>query len=244
MTYAIGDIHGNLKRIREVVEGRGLRGDAIIQVGDFGVGYNPANDRKNIQKLNEYLAKRECTLWVIRGNHDDPAFFDGRLSLSNVHLVRDYTVAEIEGLRYLFCGGATSIDRMQSIDRMLTAETYGYSDPCYWPGERFALRPDLLEGVGPVDVVVTHTAPEWCHPQNRDGFGRFVTEFFKDDPNLERDLRRERADMSEMFGIIADSGARLHLYGHFHQSQVTAGDRMTHRLLNIGEDVCVQDLLK
>jgi predicted phosphodiesterase len=244
MIYAIGDIHGNLKRIREVVEGRQLRGDAIIQVGDFGMGYHPQNDRRNLQKLNDFLAERECTLWAIRGNHDDPAFFDGRHQLSHVRLVRDYTAAEIEGIRFLFCGGATSIDRMQSIDRMLTAETYGYSDPCYWPGERFVLRPDLIEGVGQLDVVVTHTAPEWCHPENKDGFGRFVTEFFKGDPNLERDLRRERADMSELFRMIGDRGARLHLYGHFHQSHATAAEGMLHQLLNIGEDRCVQDLLK
>jgi Icc-related predicted phosphoesterase len=244
MTYAIGDIHGNLKRIREVVENRDLRGDTIIQVGDFGMGYHPKNDKRNLQKLNEYLAGRDCTLWVIRGNHDDPAFFDGKHHLSHVNLVKDYTVAEIEGLKYLFCGGATSIDRMLSIDRMFTAETYGYTEPCYWPGEKFVLRPDLIEGIGQLDVVVTHTAPEWCHPDNKNGFGHFVTEFFKDDPNLERDLRRERADMTELFGMIADRGARLHLYGHYHQSRVTVGDHMTHVLLNIGEDRCVQDLLK
>ena len=244
MIYALGDIHGNLKRVRELVEGRNLRGDTIIQVGDFGMGYHPTNDRSNLQKLNEYLAGRECTLWAIRGNHDDPAFFDGRFTMSNLRLVRDYTTAEIEGLRFLFCGGATSIDRMQSIERMMVAETYGHSEPCYWPAESFVLRPDLLEAVGRLDVVVTHTAPEWCHPENKDGFGDFVTEFFADDPKLERDLREERAEMSEMFRLIAGSGARLHIYGHFHQSRATKGERMVHHLLGVGEYRCVQDLLK
>ena len=244
MIYALGDIHGNLKRVRELVEGMGLRGDTIIQVGDFGMGYHPANDRRNLQNLNEYLAGKECTLWAIRGNHDDPTFFDGRFTMSNLRLVRDYTTAEIEGLRFLFCGGATSIDRTYSIERMMVAESFGHTEPCYWPGECFVLRTDLLEGAGRLDVVVTHTAPEWCHPDNKDGFGDFVTEFFADDPKLEGDLRKERADMSEMFRLISGSGARLHLYGHFHQRSTTVRDGMSHRLLDVGEWASVQGLLQ
>lgn len=244
MIYALGDIHGNMKRVRDLVDDLGLRGDTIVQVGDFGLGYHPARDRSNLQRLNEFLAGRDCALWAIRGNHDDPAFFDGRQLLSNIRLVRDYTAAEIEGLRFLFCGGATSIDRVYSMERMRVAEEYGHSEPCYWPEEAFVLRPDLLAGVGPVDVVVTHTAPEWCHPDNKAGFGNFVTEFFSDDPGLERELRRERSDMSSLFGMIEGSGARLHLYGHFHQSRGERHGGILHRLLNIGEYVRVQDLLQ
>lgn len=245
MAYVIGDIHRNFGLLGEMINDLDIRNEAIFQVGDFGVGFDPESERRALSWLDSLLSGRGCVMHVIRGNHDDPSWFAGDNRLGNLRLEPDYTVVESGGLRYLLCGGATSIDRAYLRDRMLTAEVMGARDPCYWESERFSHRPHMLEGVGRVDVVVTHTAPEWCHPDATLGFGQFVKRFFESDPRLEHDLRTERMAVSSFFRQLEESGAgtRAHFYGHFHESRVTVRSGVTHRLLGIGECARVEDFL-
>jgi hypothetical protein len=50
-----------------------------------------------------------------------------------------------------FIGGAISIDR--------TGRKEGVS---YWSDESIIYKPELIQNV---DILVTHTAPSFCHPQ-------------------------------------------------------------------------------
>ena len=74
----------------------------IIQVGDFGVGFRSrARMDEEMVEINTRLAKNNNNLLVIRGNHDDPAYFDGNYNFSNIEFLPDYTVRTIEGRNYL-----------------------------------------------------------------------------------------------------------------------------------------------
>ena len=80
--YFLGDIHGEwsviLNHLRKVsdfdlAEKRNI---CYIQVGDFGIGYNKVEiEIRKLLVLNEELATRESDLFIIRGNHDDPEWF-------------------------------------------------------------------------------------------------------------------------------------------------------------------------
>jgi hypothetical protein len=168
-------------------------------VGDFGVGYEPTVDDKNLEDLNKFLAENNCTVYAIRGNHDDPSYFEGNHIFSNLKLMPDYSQEIIEGKKFLFCGGAISIDRKFSLSKMQMSASHGLNKPMYWWDEAFDLDLEELEKIRDVEIVITHTAPEWAFPQNKNGFGDFVTAFFFDDAELEADLLKERAAVSKFF---------------------------------------------
>jgi hypothetical protein len=41
-----------------------------------------------------------------------------------------------------------------------------------------------LKDIYGINVVITHSAPEWCYPDNRNGFGDLVDEFAYHDKQL------------------------------------------------------------
>ena len=237
MTLILGDIHGNYKHIKWAIKSRHLIDTTIIQVGDFGVGYMPNHDVRLLEDLNSFLEEHDCFVYAIRGNHDDPKYFNGDFVLSNLKLMPDYSTAVIENKKYLFVGGAYSIDRKFSLLKSQTAAAYGLDEPYYWFDEHFTLDIEKLEQIKDVDIVITHTAPEWAHPDNRNGFGTFVEAFMFDDEHLREDLTRERDLVSKMFYKLKENGnkPKLHFYGHFHSDARTTHEEIEHILVNQGE---------
>lgn len=241
MIIYAGDWHGNFRYIKSLIDrykiGNIEEITYLIQVGDFGIGFYPKSDLQTLEDLNNFFKERNIICIAIRGNHDDPSFFQGNHMYSNLQLVPDYTTMEIDGKKHLFVGGAISIDRKYRISQDQREASYGSSQRSYWKDEIFVLDEEKLKDIYGVNVVVTHTAPEWCHPDNRKGFGSFVDEFAYSDNELYADLDKERADVTKMFQILEKNGnwIQYHAYGHFHSSQITMNGYCNHYLLNINE---------
>jgi predicted phosphodiesterase len=236
MLLVLGDIHGNFKFVKHAVKSRHLSGCSIIQVGDFGIGYEPTRDEDYLQDLNSFLKESNVTLYVIRGNHDDPAFFKGDYLMSNLKLLPDYSQLKIGNHNILFVGGAISVDRKFNLQKMQISASFGHHQPLYWYDEKFVLDKQILETITGVDMLITHTSPKWCYPDNSNGFGHFVEQFAADDSELLSDLREERELMTEMFTILMKKNAiKKHFYGHFHNRSVQTFQGIEHHLLNINE---------
>jgi predicted phosphodiesterase len=237
MILILGDIHGNYKHIKWIIKSRHLTDTTIIQVGDFGVGSMPNHDVRLLENLNDFLKEINCFVYAVRGNHDDPKYFNGDYIMSNLKLMPDYSTAKIEEKNFLFVGGAYSIDRKHSLGRMQLAATFGLDEPEYWFDEHFNLDMNKLEEIKDIDVVITHTAPDWCYPDNKGGFGNFVEAFMFDDEFLREDLTRERDHLSQMFYKLKENGnqIKLHFYGHFHNSAITENEGIKHILVDQGE---------
>ena len=84
---------------------------SVIVCGDIGMGFYKLNYYIDIFKsMNKKLAKKNIQLYFIRGNHDNPDYFncipEELMSFSHVHLVRDYTVLHLlaVGLHHLLAG--------------------------------------------------------------------------------------------------------------------------------------------
>ena len=141
----VGDLHGNTAYAKKVVDHAAGAADAIVQVGDFGVGWRGSD--RFLDALEARLAAAGVHLYWLDGNHD--------------HLTDDYTdrphITYLPrgtrwtwwGQTWMALGGATSIDRLS---RMPGTE--------WWPEEaltdgdvEYASRP------GHVDVLVCHDAP-------------------------------------------------------------------------------------
>lgn len=236
----LGDIHGNFNYVKWYIKAHKLKKCTIYQVGDFGIGFtNEFNDMNTLGLLNKFLVEHNIQMYVIRGNHDNPKFFDGHLAnhFDNLHLLADYTVIDIEGTKILGVGGAISVDRVPRMREDTERARYNDDRKNYWYDEVFVLDEEKLKTFENIDIVVTHTAPDFCAPDNKNGFGYLVGQFAQDDPKLYDDLREERTLVTKMWDILKENGNKpfLYFYGHFHNNWVTKLDDCEFRLLGINE---------
>lgn len=224
MAVILGDIHGSFKRLID------FRDCNLIQVGDFGLGFGSfRDDEKSLDYFNVPLAARKIHVYAIRGNHDNPEYWDGRYKdrWSNIHLVPEYTVLEIEKFKVLFLGGAISIDRKLRIE--------GKS---YWKDERFNYDEDKLNAVlkeaGNIDIVISHSAPEFCFPR---GYNLSVENYAFGDKELKGDIAMERAELARAYEVIKPHKLMGWFYGHYHDDHDEVIEGVRFRLLGIGEDI-------
>tara|TARA_R110000803_G_scaffold4416_6_gene14880 strand:- start:218 stop:955 length:738 start_codon:yes stop_codon:yes gene_type:complete len=223
-----------------LIRDRDYRDCDMIHVGDFGVGFNGYDKEvENLKKLDEWLGERNLTLHVFRGNHDNPEYFDGSHIYNNLKLHPDYTVLNIDGKNILGVGGAISIDRVpRRRSNLLELRYNSHSERRHhWSSEKFNLDIEKLRKFRGIDVVVTHTTPDFCYPQN-DGVNwpPIIRQFMGDDENLVNDLTLERRQLTEMYQILNENNMITHwYYGHFHDSEVSIVGYTEFRLLNINE---------
>jgi predicted phosphodiesterase len=240
----IGDIHGNFNLISQYVKLYGIKDAHIIQVGDFGVGFATLEkEQRALEMIHTQLVKNNVHVWAIRGNHDYKPYFDNDpFGFTNIHLVADYTVLNIADRNILCIGGAVSVDRMwrkTKKQKMGILENYTLGVERWWEDEIFVLDRDKLGELRDINIVVTHTAPDYCPPDNQLGFGPFVEGIISEtgDVELRTDLLVERNLVKEAFNILRINGNNIthHMYGHFHKSEVITMYGTKHRLLGVGE---------
>ncbi len=243
----LGDTHGrNMQIAPQLLSKFGLDNKdetkAIVHVGDFGIGFKTVmGDKLEMDYLNERLKKYDVTLYIVRGNHDDPIWFNSDFhdvnelleDWSNIVFVPDHTLLtlEVKGKEEpikIYCnGGAVSVDRIR--------RTTGRS---YWTNEKFNLptQEQLDEIPDDLDIIVTHTRPLGVMPVGIDNIQGWILE----DGQLEEDLKREAQDMWVMFDAIREknklSGKEInHFYGHFHMHLSSRTNHIKHTGLNINE---------
>jgi len=218
----IGDLHGNFDHVRWWLKQGHHKNTTLIQVGDFGVGFKPTTEDKTLQELNKELGKRESILLVIRGNHDNPSYFDGNHDYEFIKFLPDYTTLEIDGLNHLFIGGAISIDR-----------TLRQSGIDHWVDEGFISDIEKIKPLKDIDVVVTHTAPNFVAPLS---FNGIVLHYSQKDATLLSELEIERNLITDIFNELKkENKPKYHFYGHFHNSNRELIDGCKHVMLNIGD---------
>lgn len=216
----IGDIHGEFPRLWYLIRNKDIKNAILIQVGDFGVGFNKPNYYKDtFQRLNKVLVERNCILYAIRGNHDDPSWFEETnhpFDYSNIILLKDYEEKEFLGKTHLFLGGAVSVDRKHRVE--------GKS---WWNNEGFVLAETFP--ARDYDVVVSHTRPSICGHYK--GFGN-IGYWTKNDESLISDLKTEAKKMNK---IWEKTRPKNWIYGHFHESLDELVEGTHFRCLNIDE---------
>jgi hypothetical protein len=225
MIIAIGDVHGKfdqlISKMEVVLEGN--TGVNFVQLGDFGLGFEqPVRDWNTLNPINELLKQSDSMLYVIRGNHDNPAFWDSGCGFhfSNISFMPDDYIREIEGKICYFAGGAVSIDRSrrrQGID--------------YWCGEEYTPDPVLYLGNNKVDILFTHDVYHPCSPysiQNSEAVKYFVPM----DEHLVEDLERSQSVIQKLYNdIIKTNPTFVWYHGHYHESHVTNNnEQITHSL--------------
>jgi len=206
---AVGDIHGKTAELGYRIKTRyTIKNSVIFLCGDIGVGFNKPNYHiEEFTKLNNIAKGLNNIIIVIRGNHDDPSYFDGSFNKwSNIAFVPDYTLVETASHKVLCIGGGISIDR--------TNRTLGRS---YWANEVSVYDEDKLKAAGVIDIIMTHSAPSFCEPITKDG----IMGWAKYDDKLLVDCDIDRQVFDDVWKFIkADNQNPLYwCYGHFHMSR-------------------------
>jgi predicted phosphodiesterase len=240
----LGDIHGNFNVIHQYVKMYNIKDAHIIQVGDFGVGFNTfEKEKRMLEMYHPLLVKNNVTVWAIRGNHDYKPYFDNDpFGFTNIKLVPDYTVLNLEGNNILCVGGAVSVDRewrYTKKQKLGIFENTNLGVESWWPDELFVLDKDKIKDLKDINIVVTHTCPDYCPPDNSFGLGYFVEDIIRKtgDVGLRTDLLFERNQVTELFHLLKLNGNNVeyNYYGHFHKSDTITMYGTKHRLLGVGE---------
>ena len=211
----VGDIHGKWDALFKKIDSFDLRDCTLICVGDLGVGFKDshAKEIRALQFANDFFAARDIEFLSIRGNHDNPAYFNGEIQrFSNLRLLPDYTVETLDNKQFLFVGGAVSIDR--------TLRKQGVS---YWKDEGFAL--DYAKIVR-CDVLITHSAPTWNGPIEKNAM---LTSFCERDLTLWDECMEERKQHDILIKLC---GTKRHYCGHFHECLMSTVDDCTSTILD------------
>jgi hypothetical protein len=216
--YVLGDNHGFYGEIYDLVAERNLRGSVIIHVGDGDEGGEDWTD-DGVRYANTRFQEFDVEYLSIRGNHSNPALFDGSVNHSHFKLIPDYTQLLINGQSWLLIGGAISINRIDLVPGV-----------DWWSDERFVLRKDLIAAA---DVLVTHSGPSWIGPPCKNPFVQIFA-----DSEMERgidlidELEIERRLHDHLFNIVRPK----HWYlGHFHHSETKTHKGCKGRILGVCE---------
>ena len=225
MIIAIGDVHGKFDQLIAKMETilDGNTGVNFVQLGDFGLGFEqPFRDWNTLDPINELLRQSDSMMYVIRGNHDNPAFWYKGCGyhFSNIKFVPDDSILTIEDKVCYFAGGAVSIDRSrrrQGID--------------YWCGEEYRPDPVLYLGDNKVDILFTHDVYHLCSPYSIQR-SESVKYFVPMDENLVEDLERSQSVIQKLYyDIIKTNPNFVWYHGHYHESHVTNNnEQITHSL--------------
>ena len=244
-----GDIHGEFNLlVNKICVQYQLRDAVVIVAGDCGFGFERKGAYDNMVRRNS-KRMNEANNWIIfiRGNHDNPAYFDGRTFAHKRFLaIPDYSVVKANGHTILCIGGAVSVDRSYRIEaweqNQKKLQKFGYKSNdtdlltpnYYWSDEAPKFDKEILTQIlveNTLDTVITHTAPSFCELQSKSGLGSWAVR----DASLLHDVQQERSSMDAIFNALKGQSITHWCYGHFHQSWHSPIEGTLFKMLDIME---------
>lgn len=238
-----GDTHRKWVEFREAVEKYDLRDCAIIHLGDGGFGLVAGRkvEQEVLLRNNEWLKERNCIMYNIRGNHDNPYWFMGKEKFLNFLKKEDAETPAWRKEDYYYL--TTYVNRFDFAETMLTltnikfVEDYtvlkegGYNILCiggaysvdrtyqatqgrYYKKEKVRYDP-IIKELTDIDIVATHTTPHFAH---KPVGGNIVDTYKEYDDTLVRDLIAERRLMTKIYKeiIVQNKKVQKWFFGHFH----------------------------
>jgi hypothetical protein len=184
----------------------------IIVTGNSGFGIHSEKHYLDfLEKQNNILKYNNTILLFVRGNNDDPSFFnEKKIDLSNIKALPDFSIVETKDKVILCIGGAISVDRTWKIDQEKRINAFADSPKkrLYWNDEAPVLDIDKLKEVVSnterIDFVVSHTAPSFATPS----YFPISDEWAKKDTQLAKDIDNERLTMDKIFEFLRDNDRR------------------------------------
>lgn len=204
-----------------------LNDSVIIVTGDCGLGLQSLEiDNEVLKRLNSHLCDINTSLFLIRGNHDDPSLFDGKtINYSNIKAIPDYSVIITSNENILCIGGAISLDRSWRIswENHINKYVSTNSKKLYWENEQPFYNENELNIITKsnidINFVVTHSAPSFVYPTDK----KDIDAWEEGDAKLKDDVLNERTIFDNVYKFLLNNNMSLKgwFYGHFHQNYLS-----------------------
>lgn len=214
--YLIGDPHNLWNKMWVLIDYWGIADCEIYCVGDMEIGLNsdPYETANALARYDWAFSKRNIVFHSIRGNHDNPHFFDGTYQYNNFKLLKDFTVLDINGLKTLFVGGGLSINRS-----CLTAGVDYFLEE---------LTPEInIDALEKYDRIVSHDRPTFVnlHPNG----------LYDEEGNpVATDGLKQRTNIEKLVNCLQGDRPKWY-YGHYHNSDYDVINGIVYRCVNILE---------
>lgn len=203
---------------------RNFNNSLIIIAGDCGIGFHKFKFYQDLfNKIHQFLIDNNIVICMVRGNHDDPSYFENDLfNLSNIKLIQDYTVIQTCGKNILCVGGGISIDRVWRKQREHVINKHkpkSSHKKMYWENEGVVYDFDKMEEIVnselKIHYVVSHSSPSFAFPYTKEGLAYWM----KIDKDLSKDVDIERQNLTKIYEHLQLSNNKLEgwVYGHFHK---------------------------
>lgn len=210
--FSLGDIHGKFPELANVLRTLPVN-STIIAVGDIGIGFPDSKEPSCLDSIDAIAIERNQKLWLMRGNHDNPAIWkehrrEWNAHLQNVRIPEDVHRMRIGNVHVIMVGGATSLDRYHEdrIDGRTWWRNEGV-DP-----EAVQKVEQMVEFYGKADILLTHAGAFEAKPgPERDQMT--FDHYSEVDPTLQAEVIGERMLLSE---VVKASQAKTVAFGHYH----------------------------
>lgn len=164
----------------------------IIVAGSCGFGTKELSYfEKKLSSMNNVLAENNCHLLFVRGNNEDPSYFDEeKINFSNIKTLVSNCIVAFDGFNCLCIGGGLSMDREW---RKNKSKDFGR---IYWENEDISIDwDDMKKTIENTDIacVISHQIPTFI--SSIDSNNRWV----KHDSKLVSEMVNSRLNMDLLY---------------------------------------------
>lgn len=200
-----------------------IKNCVIIVAGDCGFGFN--KEEYYHQIFNKYmplLEKNNIYIYFVRGNHDDPSYFEeNKINYERIKSIPDYSIIQIDDKNILCIGGAISVDRTwRKQEEVVINKHKKNKKVLYWKNEQPNYCQDKLEEIVSNNIkingIVSHTSPHFTYPTQKNG----IKSWARIDKNLYEDIDKERHVLTNIYDFFKSQKQPIDFwcYGHYHSN--------------------------
>ncbi len=225
-TIYVGDIHGQFKTLIYELKRLDISDALVVCLGDISLGFNKTGYYiQTFNYMQKHLEKLNNTVVFLRGNHDNPEFFEkdkiGKL-FNNIIIASDYTIIEQNGINSLIIGGGISMDRY---DRTVYKT--------YWADEDIEYDEKILSNINNISIVLSHIAPIDVWPLDKPGL-----DYWKDfDDEIYVDEIESRQKLKNIIDKLKQNGNKITnvYHGHYHETNIDSVDNIEYRCVEMNK---------
>lgn len=223
---------------------------AILGDSTFGMCKDAYYDTL-LKKIQEYLEADNNYLVFIRGNHDDPSFYEkdmDKFKYDRIKFISDYTVLKTKQGNSLCIGGGISVDRTWRQKQMSHINRFkkDFKRLLWWDKENVQpyseIIAELKENGLEINSILTHTFPiELIREDRKEDY--LSSAWFKQDETLQNDIIKESQYLENLIKDLIANGNNIKwwAHGHYHKGELSSIYLNNQDILVIGLDELSND---